>query len=250
VTEQANAGVSIHPWTPGPREPRLRPGAVDVWRVDLAGVADELLGLLSPNEQARAARMAGARNRALWARSRAVLRTLLGRYLRGDPRDLRLTADERGKPALDLQCARTGLDADAMRLVFNLSHSGGTALYAFTTVGPVGIDVEVAHRAIDAVAIAARVFGPAEAARLRKLDPEAREREFLRAWVRHEAALKCLGTGIGGSAEANTGPAPWISELDVGQQAAAALAVSELPGDVRCWDWSGAARDSGGSAAG
>jgi 4'-phosphopantetheinyl transferase len=236
VTEQANAGVSIHPWTPGPREPRLRPGAVDVWRVDLAGVADELLGLLSPDEQARAERMAGDRNRALWARSRAVLRTLLGRYLHNDPRDLRLTADDRGKPALDLQCARTGLDADAMRLVFNLSHSGGTALYAFTTVGPVGIDVEVAHRAIDAVAIAARVFGPAEAARLRKLDPEAREREFLRAWVRHEAALKCLGTGIGGDADAALQGALWIAELDLEGRGCAAIALEATPAELRCWD--------------
>jgi 4'-phosphopantetheinyl transferase len=236
VTEQANAGVSIHPWTPGPREPRLRPGAVDVWRVDLAGVADELLVLLSPDEQARAERMAGARNLALWARSRAALRVLLGRYLRGDPRDLRLTADERGKPALDLQCARKGLDADAMRLVFNLSHSGGTALYAFTTVGPVGIDVEVARRAIDAVAIAARVFGPAEAARLRKLDPEAREREFLRAWVRYEAALKCLGTGIGGDEDAALLGALWIAELDLEGRGYAAIALEGAPEELRCWD--------------
>jgi 4'-phosphopantetheinyl transferase len=207
-----------------------------VWRVDLTGVADELLELLSPDEQARAERMAGARNRALWARSRGVLRVLLGRYLRSDARDLGLTAGDRGKPSLDLQRARTGLDADAMRLVFNLSHSGGTALYAFTTVGPLGIDVEVARRAIDAVAIAARVFGPAEAARLRKLDPGALEREFLRAWVRHEAAVKCLGTGIGGDEDAALQDALWVAELDLDGRGYGAVAVARAPEELRCWD--------------
>ena len=65
--------------------------------------------------------------------------------------------------------------------------------------GPVGVDVEVPRRAIDEVALAARAFGPAEARRLEGLDPAVRAQEFLRAWVRHEAQLKCRGTGIGGA---------------------------------------------------
>ena len=41
-------------------------------------------------------------------------------------------------------------------LCFNLSHSGASALYAFAADGPVGVDVEVARRPLDAVALAAR----------------------------------------------------------------------------------------------
>jgi 4'-phosphopantetheinyl transferase len=208
-----------------------------VWRVDLAGVTDDLLELLSTRERARAERIARLQDRAFRARSRGVLRALLGRYLHTDPGTLRLATDERGKPSLDPERTRTVREDDSRRLSFNLSHSGETAVYAFTKAGPVGIDVEVARRPIDSVAIAARAFGPAEAARLRDLDPEAREREFLRAWVRHEAALKCLGLGLGGSAEEQGEPAPWIAQLEMGARAAAAVAVSALPSEVRCWDW-------------
>jgi 4'-phosphopantetheinyl transferase len=208
-----------------------------VWRVDLGAVTDDLLELLSAGERARAERMARVHDRALRARSRGVLRALLGRYLHTDPHTLRLAVDDRGKPALDSQSARAGHGANWVRLCFNLSHSDETALYAFTTAGPVGVDVEVARRPIDTVAVAARAFGPAEASRLRELDPETREREFLRAWVRHEAALKCQGLGLGGSAEEQAEPAPWTAQLEMGERAAAAVAVSAPPSDVRCWDW-------------
>jgi 4'-phosphopantetheinyl transferase len=208
-----------------------------VWRVDLAGVADDLLEFLSAEEHARADRMAGVRDRALWARSRGVLRELLGRYLQADPRELSLATSPKGKPVLDTASARTGRQADATRLCFNLSHSGETALYAFTTAGPVGVDVQVARRPIDPLAVAARAFGPAEADRLRRLDPKAREQEFLRAWVRHEAALKCLGTGIWDDPEAAAEATPWIAELDLGGPGRAAIAAERAPSEVRCWDW-------------
>jgi hypothetical protein len=102
----------------------------------------------------------------------------------------------------------------------------------------VGVDVEVARRPIDAVALAERVLGPAEVAHLRSVDPERRDQEFRRAWVRHEAAVKCLGTGLNGSEDGGT--AQWISELEMGTHAAAAVAVAASPRELRCWDWSGA----------
>ncbi|HYM67693.1 MAG TPA: 4'-phosphopantetheinyl transferase superfamily protein, partial [Patescibacteria group bacterium] len=126
--------------------------------------------------------------------------------------------------------------AGAPRLRFTLSHSGHLALYAFTTVGEVGVDVEVARRPIDEVALAARAFGPGEAQRLEPLDPAARRQEFRRAWARHEATLKCRGTGFGGGPAAH-GPAPWIAELDVGANAAAAVAAERAPEELRCWGW-------------
>ena len=69
------------------------------------------------------------------------------------------------------------------RLRFNMSHSQRLALYAFAVPGPVGVDVQVARRAIDEIALAARAFGPAESRRLESLEPVLRAQEFLRAWV-------------------------------------------------------------------
>jgi 4'-phosphopantetheinyl transferase len=215
-------------WAPAPLAPRLAEGIVHVWRADLSAVSDELIELLCPEERARAERIVGESKRRVWARAHGVLRELLGRYLQENPRALRFTAGAHGKPAL--------LDGP---LRFNLAHSGQCALYALTEGISVGVDVEVARRPIDEVALATRVFGEAEAQRLQRLDPATREQEFLRAWVRREAELKCLGTGIGGASPSDgaSNHGLWIAELDVGPRAAAAVAAPGDQHELRCWDW-------------
>jgi 4'-phosphopantetheinyl transferase len=206
----------------------LAPGAVHVWRADLEAVPEQLTQLLSPQERERAEGFARERDGRLWARSRGLLRELLGHYLLLDGRGLRFTAGAHGKPALP---------EDPEPLSFNLSHSAATAVYAFSAAGPVGVDVELARHSVDALALAARVFGPAEAERLERLDPHRREQEFRRAWVRHEAALKCLGTGIGAAPAVEAeGRSPWIAELEMGT-GAAAVALTAAPSELRCWEW-------------
>jgi 4'-phosphopantetheinyl transferase len=230
-------------WAPGPARPLLAEGAVHVWRAEFATVDDELLELLSPDECARAERLSHKRDAQLWARSRGVLRALLASYLQVDGRALRFATGAHGKPTLlpvEHQPAPPAPTATsrAAPLSFNLSHSGGLAVYAFAPTAAIGIDVELARRPIDVLAVAARAFGPAEAARLEGLDRTTREREFLQAWVRHEAELKCLGVGIGGAQEADvSGRRPWIAELEVAPRAAAAVAVETPPHELRCWDW-------------
>jgi hypothetical protein len=122
-----------------------------------------------------------------------------------------------------------------------MSHSGDTALYAFATAGTVGVDVELGGRARDFPALAARAFGSPVAQRLAGVQPGVREQEFLRTWVRHEAALKCLGTGLGGRPDPASQQALWIAELDMGPRAAAALALRGEPRELRCWTWPAAA---------
>jgi 4'-phosphopantetheinyl transferase len=229
------------PWIPGPERPPAPAGDVHVWRADLAAIPDELCGLLCGEERARAERLLSECGRQLWMRSRAVLRALLGRYLQRDPRELRFATGTHGKPALSVHSPEPGGEPEptpSAGISFNLSHSGRLALYAFAATGAVGVDVELSRRPIDAVAIAARTFGPAEAERLAGLDPVTRQREFLRAWVRHEAALKCLGVGIGGADAGVEEPKPWVAELDVGPGTAAAVAVETPPQALHCWEWS------------
>jgi 4'-phosphopantetheinyl transferase len=240
-------------WKPGPAKPRLGDGAVHVWRVDLTGVPAQLANQLSEEELARAAQMPSARGRELWSRSRGVLRTLLGRYLRVEALAVGLRVDDHGKPALSDEHAAGPLP------FFNLSHSRQLALYAFTTLGPIGVDVEVARRAgasptadsdgedtderrpaTDHVALARRAFGEEQARSLLELAPQLREGEFLRLWTRYEAELKRRGTGIGGGFEhgaRSPGAAPTIVELDVGPQAAAALAHDPRASELRLWEW-------------
>jgi 4'-phosphopantetheinyl transferase len=199
----------------------------------LASAADELEDLLCPEERERARRLLSERDRQLWIRSRGVLRTLLGRYLDRVPRELCFVLGPHGKPMLEIS------RPDDLDLRFNLSHSGTLALYAVTAGREVGIDVETARRQIDEVAVAARVLGRAHARRLARLDldPQARTREFLRAWVSHEAAVKCRGTGLATPSQGHLAAELWTAELDVGPQAAAAVAVEAGQCELCCWDW-------------
>jgi 4'-phosphopantetheinyl transferase len=220
------------------------------WRVELDAIDDGLGALLTAQERERAGRMVQAREGTLWSRSRGVLRALLGRYLGADPASIELTFGAHGKPLLAGPGPTSGERArPGNTLHFNLSHSGAVALYAFGRFSAVGVDVQLARDTrgrgqTDYAALAARVFGPERAERLRALAPDARELEFLRLWTRHEAELKRRGTGIGGGpANASSDPeppegaSPWIAELKVRPRAFAAIACERAPSELRLWDW-------------
>jgi 4'-phosphopantetheinyl transferase len=180
---------------------------VDVWRVDLAAASDGLIELLCAEELERAAQIVKERDRVLWARSRGVLRALLGRYLDRDPRALRFVLGAHGKPALSPEGP-----APAVDLRFNLSHSGTIALYAVSTGREVGVDIECARERYTA--------------------------EFLRAWVAREAAGKCRGTGLAKPSRSITAE-PWTAELDAGPQAAAAVSAEVGRCELDCREWRG-----------
>jgi 4'-phosphopantetheinyl transferase len=228
-------------WMPGPSRPHLAPAALHVWRADLTVVAGDVARWLSDEEAERATRIAGDRERRRWMQSRGVLRALLGRYLGKDPMAVELAVGRSGKPEL------AGTGERRHDLLFNLSHSQHIALYAFTLLSPVGVDVQVARDArtaagTDRTAVARRAFGAAATRRLQGLEPAAREREFLRLWTRHEAELKRRGTGMsaaapGARAGATAHAAPWLVELDVGTQAAAAVACERRADELRLWAW-------------
>ncbi|HUO74061.1 MAG TPA: 4'-phosphopantetheinyl transferase superfamily protein [Solirubrobacteraceae bacterium] len=216
-------------WAPAAHSPRLAEGVVDVWRADLDGPGASYADLLSDDERARAARIIRPGHGRRWAAARGILRALLAGYVGGDPRTLRFELGPYGKPAL------AGQDADVR---FNVSHAGGAALYALAAGREVGVDVEHEDRRVDAVRVARRIFGAEEAARLSALEPAARTREFLRAWVRYEATVKCLGTGIGAFDRPDLAPnPPAVTELAVGPRTLGAVAVAIAAVELRCWTW-------------
>src|SRR5271154_1974753 len=100
---------------------------VHLWRVDLEAVgADESRWqkLLSSDESARSSRFHFSRDRQRFMASRALLRTMLASYLATDAVSLSFSYSNKEKPSLGP--AHGGSD-----IRFNLSHSGGIALFAF-----------------------------------------------------------------------------------------------------------------------
>ncbi|MFH0963119.1 MAG: 4'-phosphopantetheinyl transferase superfamily protein [Planctomycetota bacterium] len=177
-------------WERGSTRVALERGVVDVWRAELAvgeGRLRELEGTLSEEERARSERLARGRERFLAARG--ILRAILERYLGVDGARLRFREEGRyGKPII------AGEFEGALR--FNLSHSGGLALYAVSGEREVGVDVEEIRRDMEPERIAEQFFTRGELAALRALGDEERMRAFYRCWTRKEAYLKATGRGL------------------------------------------------------
>jgi 4'-phosphopantetheinyl transferase len=161
---------------------------VHIWRAALDEEGWPGPEKLPPEERRRAEGFLRRGPARRWTAARWALRQTLARYLERPAGEIALEVDERGKPRLRER--DRGLE-------FNLTHSAGLALVAVTERRPVGIDVEAITPREDPLALAERALPAEDAAAVRSAGPAERLDAFYAAWVRHEARLKCLGTGFG-----------------------------------------------------
>lgn len=161
---------------------------VDVFWTDLDAAAQALprcYAVLSDAERERAERFRFERDRDRYIARRGMLRTLLGERLNRAPTALSFTSNDYGKPALaDGGCA------------FNLSHSRGLALFAFSDGIAVGCDVEYHDERFLAEKIPDRLFSAAELSEFRAFAPEHQTAAFFDGWTRKEAFIKARGLGL------------------------------------------------------
>lgn len=173
-------------WPPGPDRLALVAGEVHVWRSRLDGPWPGVKGLPAP-ERERAAGFLREDATGRWVAARWALRRVLARYLNQPAAEIALELGENDKPQL----------ADrSSGLRFNLSHSGDLALIAVARGREVGVDVEKTEPDRDLLAIAERALAPEAVAEIHAAAPADQTLAFYRAWTRHEARLKCLGTGL------------------------------------------------------
>jgi len=145
--------------------------------------------VLSPDELTRASRYHFLRDRQRFVASRALLRRILASYLATDPICLSFSYSKKEKPSLGAAHADSGV-------TFNVSHSGGIALLAFSRRREIGVDVEQLRRDSDLEAIARRFFSTHEQSQLAALPSEERFDAFFRCWTRKEAYIKATGDGL------------------------------------------------------
>lgn len=179
-------------WTLPPENLDLTAHAVHLWLAGL-DVAESQLSylreMLSPDERQRAEKFTFDQHRTHFIAGRGFLRSILGRYLQIEPARIRFQYNARGKPALD---PSLGINT----LHFNLSHSNGLALFAFTQAGPIGVDIEHIRLQTDIEQTGALVFSSSELAALQSLSPEIRRITFFQFWTRKEAFMKAKGDGF------------------------------------------------------
>lgn len=165
---------------------------VQLWRADLEAIGvDESRWqqVLSSDELTRASRFHFSRDRQRFVAGRALLRTILAGYLRTDANGLTFSYSKKEKPSLASDHAESGV-------TFNVSHSGGIALLAFTRGREIGVDVEQVRSDSDLEAIARRFFSMHEQNQLAALPAEKRIDAFFRCWTRKEAYIKATGDGL------------------------------------------------------
>ncbi len=151
-----------------------------------------LRALLSDDECRRAGRYRFEKDRRRFIVARGTLRSLVCRFLGGDPREPRFAYAPNGKPYLP-----------ESRLQFNLSHSHELAVYAFAW-NRVGVDVEHVAGVRSFAGIAERYFSPGERALLAATPAEQRQRRFFAIWALKEAFVKATGEGMAGIRRSNT----------------------------------------------
>ena len=178
-------------WPPPPDRLALGTRDVHIWRTSLEqppAIVEGLRQFLSHDEKVRAERFHFEKDRRHFIVARGCLRKLLSRYLAVAPAELHFTYADHGKPQLASEIVPP--------LRFNLAHSGGLALYAFTSIGEIGIDLEHIRPEFTADDIARRFFSATEVACLDQLPMPARHVAFFNCWTRKEAFLKAKGIGL------------------------------------------------------
>jgi 4'-phosphopantetheinyl transferase len=184
-------------WEPAPGKPLLLEHEIHVWCASLdqePSRVEAFFHTLSADEQERAGRFYFERDRRHYTVGRGVLRHILGRYLALEPQELVFSYGPKGKPSLAQELVKTSSTVRDLR--FNLSHSGGLALYACTYGRDIGVDIEQWRELEDAERIATRFFAAAEVRVFSALPMPDKMQGFFNCWTRKEAYIKATGDGL------------------------------------------------------
>jgi len=168
-----------------------------------------------PAELAMAARFRRPEDALRHLAGRALLRRALAEHAGIDARGLSFEPGPQGRPGLP-----------GCPVSFNLSHAGDQVWVALARGAEVGVDVERID-ALPADDLPLGVLADAERAVLDRLAPEALRPAFMRTWVRKEAVLKALGTGL------TLEPCRFVVDIPAGTGAGWLRAPP--PGDTADW---------------
>jgi 4'-phosphopantetheinyl transferase len=242
-----------HLWSPAPKDQLLADNEVHVWRAGLelpSSQVQRLRGILTDDELDRANRFSLEMDRQRFIAARGTLRFILSRYITIHPGYLRFYYNQYGKPFL-------APEFSSYLLNFNLSHSGGMALYAISRNMELGVDVERVRSDFEYEEIAKRFFSVNEVAILGTIPIERKLEAFYNCWARKEAYIKAHGKGLLLPLDSfDVSFAPWeppmllvtkeepqerflwtLLDLKPGLGYVGALAVKGIGCRFRYWEW-------------
>lgn len=224
-------------------------GRVELWCVFPDEIRDSQLlkcyrRMLTRDERLRGEAFHFERDRHSHLVTRALVRTVLTKYVSIAPADWRFTVNAYGRPEIG------NVDPVARRIRFNIAHTDGLILLAVTAHRAIGVDAENITR-IPVLEIAGRYFAAQEIAVLKALSSQQQCERFFDFWTLKESYIKARGMGLSipldgfafrlreRAIEFSTDPsieddqARWCFwQFRFGQQHTAALCVERLMQDV------------------
>ncbi|NQV52845.1 MAG: 4'-phosphopantetheinyl transferase superfamily protein [Flavobacteriales bacterium] len=168
--------------------PFLSAGHIHVWNVSTNptdGLLERCRDALSEMELKRVPFFKFEDVRQNYIISQGILRILLGAYLNITPRDLKIGRHSKGKP----------FSLDDPKLCFNISNSGGLAVYGFSREGEIGIDIEHQRPLPDLEQMITKNFTSSEI-KFINAKPAEKSQRFFRFWTVKESYLKAIGEGM------------------------------------------------------
>ena len=225
-----------------------------VWMTSLDQPADtitRLARLLSRDEYQKAERFHRPTDRRHFIAGRGILRKIISAYLALAPDEVRFEYNQYGKPFISSDQNRNALS-------FNVSHSGGMALYAVARGRRIGVDIEYMREDFATMDVAERFFSKNEFEALKAVPSDLRAKAFFNCWSRKESYIKAIGMGVSYPLDGFTvsltpdvtpallkvdADAAEVSrwnmyELDVGEEYSAALIVENPPVFLKRFQWS------------
>ncbi len=169
---------------------------IDVWLAYYHELVDGRLlsayrELLTEEERRKELRFYFADDQKRYLVTRAMVRTLLSRYMPSiAPADWRFSTNRYGRPQIETP---GGQDCG---LSFNISHTRGLIALGITGRRELGVDVENVVTREVSIDIADRFFAPSEVAELSTVPPERQQDRFFEYWTFKESYIKARGMGL------------------------------------------------------
>jgi len=172
---------------------------IHIWMVAQDAIADAAVlerydFLMTLDEREIQRRFLRARDRHEYLVTRALVRTVLSRYVDVPPETWRFYRNEFGRPYVDWKTM--GVTPSLPGLLFNLSNTAGLVVCGVSSKHELGVDVEPLARHDQILGIANTVFAGPELEILPRLPTAERRRAAVDFWTLKEAYIKARGMGL------------------------------------------------------
>jgi len=173
----------------------LPPAEIHLWLAFYDEITDERLlsdyrTLLNVEEKEQQSRFYFAKDRLRYLVTRALVRTVLSRYVMIDPREWVFSTNAYGCPEIANPQGRESC------LLFNISHTDSLIVLGVTKRRALGVDVENCRAREVSIDIADRYFAPTEVAALNNVPPQQQQYRFFEYWTFKESYIKARGMGL------------------------------------------------------